>query len=116
MLSKAALRCLGEMIDAEDDDRFDDAEIVCDGNSCWLGVRRVRIATVHELLRVLALKDSSAGSSVQRYLINSSGRAIYEKPELAQKIAAAVLNGTSFTVENGHIITIASPFSDIGEA
>jgi hypothetical protein len=99
------------MIEAENDDRFDDAEIVCDGNSCWLGIRRVRIATVHELLRVMALKDSSAGSKVQRYLINGSGRALHAKPELAQEIVAAVIKGLSFTIENGLIKTIASPLS-----
>ncbi len=106
MLSKAALRCLGEMIEAETDERYEDAELVCDGNSCWLGIRRVQKKTVNELLSVLALKDSNDGSTVQRYVINGVGRALHADPNLALDVVEALKQGGSFTIVDGKVQTL----------
>jgi len=102
-VTPAMARCLAEMIEAESEERFEDAEIVCDGQSCWLGDRRVRRQTVTALLRLVAISDRNDGGSVERYAINSVGRSIHADPTMATSVAVAIMRGGGFTIVDGKI-------------
>ena len=96
MLSKAAKQILIDMLDAETRDDLEDAEIVCEGRECWLGLRRVSKACVNELLRLCLLHDDSEqGKGVERYTLNSEGRAIVLDEKYTPLIVRA-LNGEQF--------------------
>lgn len=87
MISKAAMRILTQMKDAEDVDDFDDAEIVCEGRSCYVGLDSISKATVNELLRlVLIHDDNDQGSKMERYSLNEEGRAMVADPNYVPKI------------------------------
>ncbi len=91
MLSKAATRILKDLKAAEDRDDLFDAEVVCDGRSCYVGLRSVSKATVNELLRlVLICVDSDLGAGVERYSLNEEGRAILENSDYVPKIVIAL--------------------------
>lgn len=78
-ISNGALKLLREMHAAEKAECYEDAEIVCDGLSCWLGNRQTTRRTVTQLLRVCVVSDvSDAGKGADRYVLNEDGRAIAE--------------------------------------
>lgn len=54
-LTRAMLSVLRRMSDAEAADNLEDAEIVCDGRSCWLGTDRIARKTVDGLLCFVAI-------------------------------------------------------------
>lgn len=101
-LTPAMHLALTELDKAECEERFDDAEIVCDGIECWLGYRRVSYRTVKALLKLMALSFDESGGA-QHYTLNDTGRAIQGRPALAKEIYAAVLKGRPFTLANGKI-------------
>ena len=81
MISKAATGLLRELKDAEDRDDLYDAEVVCEGRTCYVGLRNVSRATVYELLRLVLLHDDSEqGKGVERYTLNEEGRAMVDDP------------------------------------
>lgn len=90
MISKAAMRALTEMRDAEAREAWANAEIVCEGRTCYLGLRSISRATVNELLRyVLVRQDSESGTRLERYSINEEGLAIVVDPSYRPKILEA---------------------------
>ncbi len=87
MISKAAMRVLTRLKDAEDADNLDDAEIVCDGRTCYVGLTSIAKATVNQLLRlVLISDDSDQGGGMERYSLNEEGRAMVNDPNYIPKI------------------------------
>lgn len=83
-----------------------EAEVVCEGRSCWIGCRRVPPAAVDELLRLVALKDVSEELAVKRYRINDVGRALHRRPEVETDIVRAIMSGGSFTINNDEVVAI----------
>lgn len=88
MISKAAMRILTRLKDAEDADNLDDAEVVCDGRTCYLGLDTVSKAKVFELLRLCLLSYDNSGGS-EHYLLNEDGRAMANDPNYIPKIVLA---------------------------
>ena len=87
MISQAAMRVLTQMKQAEAEDNLDDAEIVCEGRSCYIGLSSISKATVNELLRlVLIHDDSNQGGGMERYSLNEEGRAMVDDPNYVPKI------------------------------
>ena len=83
------MRILTRLKEAEDADNLDDAEIVCEGRTCYVGLDTVSKATVFELLRlVLISDDSEQGKGVERYSLNEEGRAMVADPKYIPKIVA----------------------------
>jgi hypothetical protein len=85
-LTKEALACLTEMAASENVGEHEEAEIVRDGRTCWLGDRRIAQKTLTELLYYVAVSNRSDGLRCEHYGINSIGRKILENPELADEI------------------------------
>ncbi len=87
-LSAAAQRVLARMLEAEQAEQFDDAELVCDGRQCWIGLEQTARAVVNELLREVLIRDTSdGGKGAERYTLNEDGRRAaadpsYKAPEL----------------------------------
>ncbi|MDF2434506.1 MAG: hypothetical protein JWP44_4137 [Mucilaginibacter sp.] len=75
MISFGAQKILRKMIECEDAEEFEDAELVCEGNACWLGCWRTTTTIRNELLSICALRDvGEQGKGVERYTINAHGR------------------------------------------
>jgi hypothetical protein len=103
MISKKAedvLKAMAAALDAED---YDEAELVVDGRSTWLGYEKVPRRVVIELLEVVAIRDISDGGKLQRYVISGTGRAILEDPETAFRVMSALMRGIPVD-ERGHPI------------
>ncbi len=87
-LSVAAQLVLARMLEAEQAERLDDAELVCEGRQCWVGLERTSRAVVTELLREALIRDTGeSGKGVERYTLNEDGRRAaldprYKVPEL----------------------------------
>ena len=91
ILSRAGMRVLIEMQDAEKKDNLYDAEIVCFGRYCYVGLECISKATVNELLRlVLIHDDSDAGGGMERYSLNEEGRVMVSDPHYIPKIIAII--------------------------
>jgi hypothetical protein len=74
MLSKAATSILTKLKEAEDCDNLDDAEVVCEGRYCYIGLDSVAKAKVWELLRLCLLRDTTdQGGGLERYELNEEG-------------------------------------------
>ena len=87
MISNAAMQILTQLKDAEDADNLDDAEIVCEGRSCYVGLRSISKATVNELLRVVLIRDDSdQNGKLERYSLNEEGRSMVADPTYIPKI------------------------------
>lgn len=95
-LSVAARRVLQRMKAAEDADDLDNAEIVCEGRICYVGLDRTTKGVVYELLRyVLIHDDSEQGKGVERYTLNEEGRAILADPNYVPLITRVLSGGES---------------------
>ncbi len=89
MISAAAMRVLLRMQEAENADNLDEAEIVCEGRYCYVGLVSISKATVNELLRVVLIHDDSdQGGGMERYSLNEEGRAMVKDPNYTPKIEA----------------------------
>lgn len=107
-ITTGMMRCLGDMIKAEQEGRYEDSEIVCDGLWCWLGERRVHRKTVRALLRLVAISEQSDSGGVQRFVINGVGRSIKDDPKMADSIAVAIMRGGGFSIVDGKIVPLPS--------
>lgn len=79
-LSLAAHRVVKLMAAAEKADALEDAEIVCEGQSCWVGLNRTTRAVVTELLRKVLVRSEDCNGGVERYTLNSDGRRAVDDP------------------------------------
>jgi hypothetical protein len=93
MLSRRAIEVLKTMIEAEKAGEYDEAEIVCEGRTCWLGVDRLRRKMVDSLVLHVAISHVSEPGSLERYTINGTGRKIAEDPSIADRIVAGLIRG-----------------------
>ena len=81
------MRVLIQMKQAEAEDNLDDAEIVCEGRSCYVGLDSISKATVNELLQFVLIRDGSdQGGKMERYSLNEEGRAMVDDPNYVPKI------------------------------
>lgn len=96
MLTERQRKVLSTMIAAEEAEAYDEAEIVCDGASCYLGLDRISRRTVEGLLRCVAISMASEPGSLERYVITETGRLIEKDPAVAARVAAAMLSGGAF--------------------
>ena len=77
------------MKQAEDADNLDDAEIVCEGRYCYVGLDSISKATVNELLRLILISDDSdQNGKMERYSLNEEGRAMVNDPNYIPKIVS----------------------------
>lgn len=92
MISKAAMNILVDLRDAEDRDDLYGAEVVCEGRTCFLGLKTVSKSRVYELLRlVLVCDDSEQGGGLERYSLNEEGRAMVNDPGYIPKIVPILI-------------------------
>ncbi len=88
LLSVAAQRVLKRMLETELAEQFEEAELVCDGAQCWIGLDRTSRTIVNELLRLALVRDEGeSGKGIERYTLNEDGRRAavdptYRVPEL----------------------------------
>jgi len=81
------MRVLLRLQEAEDADNLDDAEIVCEGRDCYIGLTSISKATVNQLLRLVLIRDDSDwGGGMERYSLNEEGRAMVKDPNYIPKI------------------------------
>jgi len=97
VLTNRQLGILREMIAADRMGNYEDAEIVREGRSCWLGCVRVSPGIVDALLAYAAITlASEPGAALERYVVTGTGRRIADDPTVAGKVMAAMLSGGSF--------------------
>ena len=102
-LTKATHDILKEMAAADSREDYEDAEIVCDGGLCYLGLRRVHPGSINRLLHMMAISDRS-DSDVRRYCINDTGRAIVRRPAIVQEIMWATAQKKAFTIRDDRVV------------
>lgn len=96
---------LREMIAATDREDVENAEIVCEGIFCYLGLRRVHRGSVRRLLTLMAISDRSDGS-MERYAVNDMGRAIVRRPAIIQELATALREKKAYTIRDDRIVPL----------
>jgi hypothetical protein len=95
MLTKRAWKVLRQMDAEEKAENHEDAEIVCEGFVCYLGVERISYRTVANLLAhccVSSTKDE--GSSMDRFSLNGTGRAALEDASVPERVRLAMAANT----------------------
>lgn len=95
MLTKRAWEVLRQMDAEEKAENHEDAEIVCEGFVCYLGVERISYRTVSNLLThccVSSTKDE--GSSIDRFSLNGTGRAALEDEAVPDRVRLAMVSNT----------------------
>lgn len=98
-------RTLEELRDATDQERYEDAEIVCDGLQCWLGMRRVAWMTVNKLQQFVAISDvSDENGGARRFTINETGREILKDESVIYELMKALRTGGAFTWKDGKLV------------
>lgn len=105
MLSKRALEVLRSLKAAEEAQRWEEAEIVCDGLDCWMGDQRISRATVNRLLRIVALSFDDNGGA-EHYTLNGTGRALANDPGLVREVEAAISRGGAFSIVDGRVVDL----------
>ena len=101
MISAGAMRILKRMTEAEAIEEWEDAEIVCDGRTCYVGLDSISKACVYELLRFVLISDESEqGKGVERYSLNEEGRAMVADPNYVPKIVPLLEQSRSKTVRS----------------
>jgi len=87
MISKAARSILERLKAAENRDELWEAEVVCEGRTCYLGLDRVSKAQIYELLRLVLISDTTdQGEGLERYELNEEGRAMLAQTDYQPKI------------------------------
>lgn len=94
MITERAREVLEHLVRAEKAEDWDEAEIVCDGLVCYLGYdTKISRRTVSNLLRHVAISQTSNPGETQRYAINGTGRAILDDPTVADRIVENMMRG-----------------------
>ncbi|UTU08129.1 hypothetical protein CcrC1_gp443 [Caulobacter phage C1] len=76
----------------------DENDILCDRGTCYAGNVRIARATVDELLCHLAITRD--GEEIgDRYVVNSTGRAIHRRPALAPEIMKVMGQQLPFRID-----------------
>lgn len=108
-LTPACLRVLAAMNTAELEDRLDEAEIVGDRGTYYVGLDRISSRTVNRLLECTAIRDAPYNGGTNVYLLNDAGRSILRRHELAEELRNAYLQGKPFTIVDDKIQLMDQP-------
>lgn len=106
MLTPRAYEVLEQMGDADKRGAYEESELICEGNLCYLDISRISRHTVLVLLQYMAISTISEPGSLERYEINETGRAILEAPWLATKLARRLRTGRPFQIVDYRIVDI----------
>ena len=79
--SRALIRAVREMRDAEEREDFVAADIVRGGGGCWIGDRRISPATLNDGLRLCLFRSEGIGTGYERHELNEDGRGLAKDPE-----------------------------------
>jgi hypothetical protein len=109
-LSPSMRRTLEELRDNADQERYEDAEIVCDGLECWLGQRRIARMTVNKLQQLTSISDvSDQNGGTQRFTINETGRNILKDESQVPELFKALRAGGAWTWRDGKLVPLKTP-------
>lgn len=106
-LTPGMRRVLELMARAEDEGRHEEAELVCEGIECWVGLARTNRAVVRLLLRSLLVRDVSDTGGIERYAVNDTGRAALRRPAVVDEVAQTLARGVPFTVVDDRVVEMA---------
>jgi hypothetical protein len=97
VISFKAQNVLKKMVAAEDAEAFEDAELVMEGRTAYLGYWRVPAGIVDELLRAVLIRASSDndGRGLERYTVNEDGRKTAVDRSYVNPALVAALQATS---------------------
>lgn len=98
-MNRAAFRCLLQLSDFLEEDSEYESELVGSGKTFWLGLTRYSSKTVDELLRLVAIRDTS-DTETRRYVINDVGRALIDDPSQESVLLSLLLQRKNITVRN----------------
>lgn len=94
----AAMRCLRELAADEE------CDIIRERGTVFCGDTRIASRTLDELLCATAVSRINASHGIELFVLNSTGRAILRRPELADEITAAILsNQGPFTIRDDRV-------------
>lgn len=102
-LSPRIIEVLTLMKKAEDEQNWEDAELVSGDRVYYLGLERVGPSAVKTLLQLVALRDVSDVKGCRRYVLNDVSRAILLRPEVSQEVTEALNSRRRFTVINNRV-------------
>ncbi len=95
MLTKRAWDVLRQMDAEQKAENHEDAEIVCEGFICYLGIERISYRTVSNLLSHCCISSTKdEGSSMDRFSLNGTGRAALEDEDVPERVRLALLTRT----------------------
>lgn len=107
MLTATQTKWLKALADAEDCGDDYAAEIVCSGIECYIGHDKTSWRTVNALLSCTAISKDAYGGGCEHFTINSTGRAILRRPELADEVfEAMVRGGGSWTIRDDRLVPL----------
>jgi hypothetical protein len=94
VISRGAQNILKKMLMAEQDEEYEVAELVCEGNMVYVGYWRTTRAIANELLMSCLVRATSEmdGRGLERYELNEDGRKAaidptWINPDLAKALA-----------------------------
>jgi hypothetical protein len=87
MMTPRCLEVLRSMLKAHEAQDWDNAEIVQDGDQCWLGDERISPRTVNRLLQLCLIRHEAMGGC-DHYTINEEGRRMVADPNYTPLIDA----------------------------
>jgi hypothetical protein len=103
-MSPACKRLLETLLAMEKEpDGSYEAEVVCDGAACYVGVERFSRKTVNEAVRVCALENVSDEGGIDRFTLNEIGKGMLRRPELEREILDAIKSGRSVLVGDDRV-------------
>src|SRR5437764_89330 len=76
----------------------DTDDILCEGRECWVGPRRISMATVNALNRVCLLHREDSSQGCERFTINSFGRRALEDESVILTIHEAMRTNRPITL------------------
>lgn len=106
MLTKRAWEVLRQMDAEEKAGNHEDAEIVCEGFVCYIGVDRISYRTVTNLLSHCCISlTTDEGSSIARFGLNGTGRAALEDADVPERVRLALVSKAAFD-QKGFALTV----------
>jgi len=97
-----ALEVLKVMIEL--DEAGHEPDLVREGRAVWLGCERLANRTLDSLIMHVAVSETDGSDLVKRYEVNSTGRAIARRPELADEVLAAIMGRKAFTIREDRVV------------
>jgi hypothetical protein len=108
MISRGAQNILKKMLMAEQDEEYENAELVCEGNEVYVGYWRTTRAIANELLMACLVRARSEmdGRGIERYELTADGRKAavdpsWINPDLAKALAERSARDTATEQKRG---------------